>query len=75
MRDSAEYVEEFTADFRQEARTALEDLKRVTANLRHDRVVPKEAITRLGKECVRLRLMAYWSHQPLIELPLRRLDD
>ncbi len=75
MRDSAEYVAKFTADFLQEARIALEDLERVTADLRHDRVSPKEAMTRLGKECVRLRLMAYWSNQPLIELTLRRLDD
>lgn len=77
MHDSAEYVAEFSTDFLHEARIAVEDLEQVTANLRHGRVTPKEAMTRLGKECVRIRLMAYWSkaHQPLVELTLRRLDD
>jgi CheY-like chemotaxis protein len=75
MLDDTAYVTEFTADFLKEVKMALEDLEKLTTELRVGNCAPEPAMARLGKECARLRQMAYWAHQPLIDLTFRRLHD
>lgn len=73
MVENSEYSAQIVADFMGELSDSLDELEILTSDLREHNVDAVEEIERLRSDCTRLQQMAYWAHQPFIDLTLRRL--
>ncbi len=71
MSDTNEYSAQVVADFVRELNETLDELEFLTDGLRAD--FSDADMIKLREDCTKLQQMAYWAHQPFIELTLRRL--
>ena len=73
MSDTNDYTAQISADFMRELSESLDELEILTANLRSGACDIQQGMVELHGQCVKLQQMAHWTHQPFIELTLRRL--
>jgi CheY-like chemotaxis protein len=73
MSEDNTYSKQVVADFFRELGETLDELEVVTANLRSGDVANDEGMELLLAECTKIQQLAYWAHQPFIDLTLRRL--
>ena len=73
MSEKDTYSTQVVADFFRELGETLDELEVVTANLRSGDVSNDEGMEALSVMCVKIQQLAYWAHQPFIDLTLRRL--
>ncbi len=73
MSDTNEYTAQVFADFMRELSESLDELEILTENLRSGAGDIRHGMVELHGQCVKLLQMAHWTHQPFIELTLRRL--
>lgn len=71
MSDTNQYSAQVVADFLRELSETLDELEVLTDSLRTD--FSDADMIMLRGHCTKLQQMAYWAHQPFIELTLRRL--
>lgn len=73
MSQDDSYSTQVVADFFRELGETLDELEIVTSNLRSGAVSTDEGMEQLSAECIKIQQLAYWAHQPFIDLTLRRL--
>lgn len=73
MSDENKFSAQVTADFLRELSETLDELEITTENLRAGGAEMAAGMDEMRVSCVKLQQMAYWAHQPFIDLTLRRL--
>lgn len=73
MSDENDYSAQVVADFLRELTETLDELEILTSNLHAGGIDIDAGMDELRTHCTRLQQMAYWAHQPFIDLTLRRL--
>ena len=75
MSDTNSYAAQVLGDFMRELSESLDELEILTANLRSGAGDIVHGMAELHGQCDKLQQMAQWTHQPFIELTLRRLGN
>jgi len=73
MSDENEYSAQVVADFQRELAETLDELEVLSSNLHAAGADIDAGMDELRVQCTRLQQMAYWAHQPFVDLTLRRL--
>ncbi len=73
MSDENQYSTQMVADFLRELSEVLDELEILTSDIRSHTIDLAAGMAELTGHCKKLQQMAYWAHQPFIDLTLRRL--